>query len=283
MLANGPITDKISQAGIDCIAAPAIRYLEPEFVPTPTRVTYKKGEKARLFCSVMHLGELTVSWRRITMPATLTVGTMTWINDPRIKVDHMAGSTQWDLIIDQIGATDAGLYECQVSTRKKVLRQEVTLDISDLSSGQMKRNPDIVITGSQFLKRGADINLLCSASLPGQANQALVWMKEYQEVAADSERVFVVYNKNPDSNRLNSNLYVRNARPDDSGIYTCKSRDEKLVASAHVSVMTGGSNNVKRAGATASPSESSSDLSVRSAISHVPFIIATVLVQRILT
>ena len=71
-----------------------------------------------------------VSWRRVTVPATLTVGTMTWINDPRIKVDHMTGSNQWDLIIEGIGGADAGLYECQVSTRKKILRHEVTLDIS---------------------------------------------------------------------------------------------------------------------------------------------------------
>ncbi|GFS07821.1 lachesin [Elysia marginata] len=118
---------------------------------------------------------------------------MTWINDPRIKVDHIDGSNQWDLLIDGIASKDAGMYECQVSTRKKVMRQEVTLHISDISSGQMKRNPDIFITGSQFLRRGADINLVCNASLPGQPGQALVWMKEYQEVTADSRRVFVFY------------------------------------------------------------------------------------------
>ncbi|RUS92125.1 hypothetical protein EGW08_000149, partial [Elysia chlorotica] len=89
----------------ECVSAPAIRYLEPEFVPSPATVSYKRGENARLYCSVMNLGELTVSWRRVTAPATLTVGTMTWINDPRIKVDHVTGSDQWDLLIDSIDAT----------------------------------------------------------------------------------------------------------------------------------------------------------------------------------
>ncbi|GFO34118.1 fibroblast growth factor receptor 4 [Plakobranchus ocellatus] len=265
-----------------CIAGPAIRFLEPEFLPTPNKVIHKKGDRARLFCSVVNLGELTVTWRKTTESTPITIGTMTWINDPRIQVDHMTNTNQWDLVINGVVPPDAGQYECQVSTSQKLLRHRVTLDISDMSSGQIKRNQDIVITGSQFLRRGADINLMCNASVPEQAKQTLVWLKEYQEVTADSQRVFVSSRRSPDRNQLSSNLYIRNARTDDSGIYTCKSRDDKLVTSAQVNVMTGGSsNNVKRAGATASPSESSAVLSVRSAISHVPFIIATILIHRL--
>ena len=43
------------------MAAPDVRVLEPEFNAVPTKMTYTRGDMARLFCSVSHLGERTVS------------------------------------------------------------------------------------------------------------------------------------------------------------------------------------------------------------------------------
>ncbi|CAL1544006.1 unnamed protein product, partial [Lymnaea stagnalis] len=56
-----------------------------------------------------------VVWRRVTAKNPLTIGTRTWIDDPRITVDRGMSDNQWDLIIQGVSTDDAGKYECQVS------------------------------------------------------------------------------------------------------------------------------------------------------------------------
>ncbi|KAI8792584.1 hypothetical protein BgiMline_002585 [Biomphalaria glabrata] len=124
-----------------CIALPAIRVRLPEFEPAPTKVTHKKGDKAKLYCSVKHLGERTVVWRRLSAKGPLTIGKKTWINDPRVSVDHSMSENRWDLIIQDVTVDDAGEYECQISVSKKILRRVVDLSVSETSSSPVKRNP----------------------------------------------------------------------------------------------------------------------------------------------
>ncbi|CAG5130670.1 unnamed protein product, partial [Candidula unifasciata] len=131
-----------------CLSIPAIRYREPEFEPGPAKVTHRRGEKARLYCSVKHLGERTVVWRKVPNTNPLTIGATTWIDDARIYVDHK--NRQWDLVIEGVTSYDSGEYECQISISKKLLRHVVELYVTETASGQVKRNPEIVITGTQF-------------------------------------------------------------------------------------------------------------------------------------
>ena len=59
----------------------------------------------------------------------LTVGGKTWVKDGRILVEHMPNSEQWNLVIQDVLTSDAGVYECQVSLKDEKLRQHIVLQV----------------------------------------------------------------------------------------------------------------------------------------------------------
>ncbi|CAI9731067.1 protogenin A-like isoform X6 [Octopus vulgaris] len=92
----------------------------PRFLPTPTNVTYRRGQLATLRCSVDKLGTKFVVWRKASDPNPLTVGREKFADDPYIGVSHQA--TNWNLIIKNVQPRHAGVYECQVSSVHQLIR-----------------------------------------------------------------------------------------------------------------------------------------------------------------
>ncbi|PVD19710.1 hypothetical protein C0Q70_20201 [Pomacea canaliculata] len=91
----------------------------PKFLAGAENITVREGDTAVLPCAVRHLGTKQVSWRRIDDDDFLTIGSMTWVDDEKIAVDHTRKAqdvTIWDLVIDKVGPEHAGIYECQVSS-----------------------------------------------------------------------------------------------------------------------------------------------------------------------
>ncbi|KAJ8967932.1 hypothetical protein NQ314_002573 [Rhamnusium bicolor] len=59
-----------------------------------------------------------VSWirKKDSPPTILTVGVGTYIADDRFLVEHARHLQNWGLVIKHVRTSDAGLYECQVSS-----------------------------------------------------------------------------------------------------------------------------------------------------------------------
>ena len=57
-----------------------------------------------------------MSWIRHSDSGLLAVNDFVYTTSHRVKVFHVVGSPQWKLSINPVQVTDAGLYECQVST-----------------------------------------------------------------------------------------------------------------------------------------------------------------------
>ena len=49
--------------------------------------------------------------------------------DYRFEAVHVPWKNQWNLSIKNVQMHDAGIYECQVGTRGKQLRQNITLTV----------------------------------------------------------------------------------------------------------------------------------------------------------
>ena len=66
----------------------------------------------------------------------LTVGLMSFVGDVRIEVEHPPGSSQWNLVIRDLRQDDAGVYECQISSRMRhASRHHVTLLVKGATFG----------------------------------------------------------------------------------------------------------------------------------------------------
>jgi Immunoglobulin I-set domain len=63
---------------------------------------------------------LQVSWVRKRDGHLLTVDTDTFIGDGRFQVHHPANSDIWTLHLRAVRGSDAGKYECQVSSEPKL-------------------------------------------------------------------------------------------------------------------------------------------------------------------
>ncbi|KAL8617794.1 hypothetical protein ACOMHN_062548 [Nucella lapillus] len=115
----------------------------------------------------------------------------------------------------------------------------------------VKRNPDILIRGNEFVSRGGMIALLCNVTSLSDNNQNLQWVKDGNILTwkGYGGRISIVTRRSRDSPAMSSLLRVRDVTVDDAGKYTCRSSDLTHVKTLSVAVTTGGaSNNVKRAG-----------------------------------
>ncbi|KAH9518392.1 hypothetical protein Btru_016703, partial [Bulinus truncatus] len=93
--------------------------MEPVFVNTNSNVTIREGGRAELPCSIQHLGTKKVSWRFIDEDKYLTIGTMAWSPDDDVSVQHVKHNEEhedWTLVIPKVKKSDAGVYECQLSS-----------------------------------------------------------------------------------------------------------------------------------------------------------------------
>ncbi|KAH1007520.1 hypothetical protein HUJ04_004742 [Dendroctonus ponderosae] len=81
-----------------------------------TVVVAQTGGTATLPCVVRKFSNGVVSWIRKQDYHLLTVGVATYNTDDRFMVEHVRHLQNWGLLIKHVQPSDAGLYECQVST-----------------------------------------------------------------------------------------------------------------------------------------------------------------------
>ncbi|CAG5126222.1 unnamed protein product, partial [Candidula unifasciata] len=102
------------------------------FLKTPNFYTVEVGSVAVLECAIEDLENRRVIWRKASDPNPLTVGRESFYNNDRYLVEHEPGEDTWNLIIQQVRLSDAGVYECQVSSRLRHLRQHVLLTVKGI-------------------------------------------------------------------------------------------------------------------------------------------------------
>lgn len=179
-------------------------------------VTALLGKTTYLNCRVKNLGNKTmtlqVSWVRHRDIHLLTIGLYTYTNDQRFRVIHKAQSEDWTLQIKYPQHRDSGIYECQVSTTPH-MSHFVHLNVIEPKT-EILGAPDL------YIDRGSTINLTCVILQSPEPPAYIFWEHNNAIISYDSTRggVSVVTEK---GDSTTSFLLVQEAKPSDSGSYTC--------------------------------------------------------------
>ena len=74
-------------------------------------------------CVTEHLAVrvLQIIWRRASDPNPLTIGDMVYVSDERYSVQSLPRRLEWNLVIKDVQKRDGGVYECQISSRHKLV------------------------------------------------------------------------------------------------------------------------------------------------------------------
>ncbi|XP_012281960.1 T-lymphocyte activation antigen CD86 [Orussus abietinus] len=189
----------------------------PYFDTTASKnVTALLGKTTYLNCRVKNISNKTmslqVSWVRHRDIHLLTIGSYTYTSDQRFRALHNMRSDDWTLQIKYPQHRDSGIYECQVSTTPH-MSHFVHLDVVEPST-EIVGGPDL------YIDRGSTINLTCVVLHSPEPPAYILWNHNNTIINFDSSRggVSVVTEK---GDNTTSSLLVQQARPSDSGRYTC--------------------------------------------------------------
>ncbi|XP_076665448.1 zwei Ig domain protein zig-8 isoform X2 [Andrena cerasifolii] len=179
-------------------------------------VTALLGKITFLNCRVKNMGNKTmslqVSWVRHRDIHLLTIGGYTYTNDQRFKAIHNVHTDDWMLQIKYPQLRDSGFYECQVSTTPH-MSHIVHLNVVEPKT-EILGAPDL------YINRGSTINLTCVVLQSPEPPSFIFWNHNDVIISYDSTRggVSVVTEK---GDSTTSFLLVQEAKPSDSGRYTC--------------------------------------------------------------
>lgn len=59
----------------------------------------------------------------------ITIGEEQFLELDRFYLNHVPHRDEWNLLIKNVQPFDAGVYECQISSKKKTMRRNITLNV----------------------------------------------------------------------------------------------------------------------------------------------------------
>ncbi|KAL5005451.1 hypothetical protein ScPMuIL_018907 [Solemya velum] len=177
---------------------------------------------------------------------------MIYVTSNKYYVRHVPDNNEWNLVIKNVQPSDAGVYECQVSSRKKLIRH-VMLRVNETgrNSGIPFRDnpsaerPTTILTGSDYVNRGETLTLTCNATGPDLAPD-VDWFHNGHKLTSQKP-IHISKHQNTSRRLLISTLKIKHAKMSDAGVYLCRSSTDLEIASKRVHILNEGlSSNVKR-------------------------------------
>lgn len=236
---------------------------DPSFVAGKANITVSQGDIATLPCTVQNLGTRQVSWRKMGDEHFLTIGTITWKQDPNIVLEHSDYEkgvvSDWNLVFKEARTEDAGTYECQV-IHTNTIKYRVRLNVIRTSSRvehthrnqELERTqkplyrPAISLMGKEYVESGESVYLLCNTTEGSRVPDDVDWFKEGDKIDGEKyPHITITRFRKADERTLVSELMIERAKNTDSGTYICRSSLDQI-ASLEVTVLVAESTNIKR-------------------------------------
>jgi len=189
----------------------------PYFGDAETDITVQQGEAAFFNCHVFNLANQTVSWMRNYDGYPLFIGHEKYINDQRFElVSRRRG--QNTLKLKFTNATDAGTFECQVSTNPKISQVfKLTVVVPSVSvEGQQEKH----------VMAGSPVQLKCFIKNCLKQPSYVFWYIHDSRLVDSGGRVHVMTQMQSsgdgEGGTALSLLSIDNVALADRGNYTCK-------------------------------------------------------------
>ncbi|XP_069983455.1 hemicentin-2 [Penaeus vannamei] len=200
-----------------------VKVREPFFgTANSTTTTVFLGATATLDCTVHDIANESVTWmRRVDdMLELLTWDTHTYAKDKRYSVasDSGVGWRRWRLLINGSQVEDQGQYRCQVATQPpKILA--VTLVVTEpLVQVVDERGTKVV---DKHYNSGSMIELKCVIEKVPFPHLTVNWLRGSTVLSFNTSRGGISVKGDAASGFIRSRLYVADASPADSGLYSC--------------------------------------------------------------
>lgn len=149
----------------------------------PTNVTAQVGGPAFLPCKVKQVGNRAVSWVRKRDSYIIGVDEVTFISDDRFRILKPDQSEdEWNLHIKPVRLSDAGVYECQISTKSKMshyIKLEVVVPVVEIES-------DI---GDIHAQTGSQVRLTCAIRNTLHRPRFVNWYHDNQRLSPNSQTI----------------------------------------------------------------------------------------------
>ncbi|XP_064089318.1 uncharacterized protein LOC135203515 [Macrobrachium nipponense] len=194
----------------------------PYFASDNSSMRVYLGSTATLECTVLDLTNESVSWIRVVGDKLelLTWGSHKYTTDDRYTLVRKIGDTwqRWQLEIRDARVEDQGQYRCQISTQPPML-MSLTLDITEPVARVVdERGRDVV---DKHYNSGSMIELKCIIEKVPFPHEIVTWRRGDTPLAFNTSRGGISVKGSKDSDYIRSRLYVANASPADSGVYSC--------------------------------------------------------------
>ncbi|XP_068249028.1 uncharacterized protein [Palaemon carinicauda] len=194
----------------------------PYFASNNSSMKVFLGSTATLECTVLDLTNESVSWIRVVDDKLelLTWASHKYTTDKRYTLVQKIGDSwqRWQLQIRDANVDDEGQYRCQISTQPPML-MSLTLDITEpLARVVDERGRDVA---DKHYNSGSMIELKCIIEKVPFPHKSVTWRRGNTPLTFNTSRGGISVKGSKDSDYIRSRLYVANASPADSGIYSC--------------------------------------------------------------
>ncbi|XP_045127845.1 lachesin-like isoform X2 [Portunus trituberculatus] len=174
-----------------------------------TEVEAQVGGDARLSCYTYHLSDEKVAWLKRDNDQLLTVGQEVYAAERRFSVAHADHTEAWELWVKDVQVTDAGQYECQLTTNPPV-SFFFTLTVSQAKAA---------VTGASevFIEEDSQLAIQCYVNEAPAPPIYIFWFHNNTMVNYARQHHIQVHHKN-----YTSTLQVARVKKTDAGTYTCQ-------------------------------------------------------------
>ncbi|KAK8728649.1 hypothetical protein OTU49_009074 [Cherax quadricarinatus] len=195
---------------------------EPHFATGNTSAQVFLGNTVTLDCTIHDMTNESVSWmRRVDdMLELITWDSHTYAKDDRYSLVRESGDRwhRWQLVIRRTRIEDQGQYRCQVATQPPMVLV-VTLNVTEPVARVVDERGTKVL--EKHYNSGSMIELKCVIEKVPFPHGPVTWRRDATTLTYNTSRGGISVKGDAAAGYIRSRLYVADATPSDSGVYSC--------------------------------------------------------------